>query len=247
MGQTSVGGFVYIDPQQGGQAVTANEAFEEMAKTVLGEYIKDLTSESTSFTLPYSLLDDLNKAAVHNYRYLFNGTPAGALDIIVPDENNVMYVENACGQDLTVKTSGGTGITVRDGQKAALYCDGTNVLELFDLVDRAYDVGGFLAGVPGASEIAYLMVAVRKYLLPVDLTGSQGYALTAATAQTDFDIRRNGASIGTMRFAISGTVATFIFATETEFVAGDRLRVVAPASPDATLSNIAFTFAGIRV
>jgi hypothetical protein len=43
----------------------------------------------------------------------------------------------------------------------------------------------------------------------VDLAGSQAVASVAATAQTDFDIRKNEVSVGTMSFAAGGTVATF--------------------------------------
>jgi hypothetical protein len=42
----------------------------------------------------------------------------------------------------------------------------------------------------------------RRTWLAVDLAGSRGIAATAATAETDFDIRRNGVSFATMRFAV---------------------------------------------
>jgi len=37
----------------------------------------------------------------------------------------------------------------------------------------------------------------RDLTLPVDLTGSQAVAAVAATAQADFDLRKNGISLGT--------------------------------------------------
>jgi hypothetical protein len=67
-------------------------------------------------------------------------------------------------------------------------------------------------------------------------------AETAATAETDFDLQKNDVSIGTVRFAISGTVATFVAISEETFVAGDRLELIAPVTPDGTLAEIYFTF-----
>jgi hypothetical protein len=86
----------------------------------------------------------------------------------------------------------------------------------------------------------------RTVVFPAGLTNSQGVAGTAATAQTDFDIKKNGSSVGTMRFAAAGTTASFIMASQTSFAAGDILTLVAPASPDATLANIGFALAGTR-
>ena len=76
--------------------------------------------------------------------------------------------------------------------------------------------------------------------------GSQGYAGTAPTAQADLDIRKNGASIGTITFAAAASTATFSFASEVAFAAGDRLIVLAPGSQDASLADISITFKGTR-
>ena len=74
----------------------------------------------------------------------------------------------------------------------------------------------------------------------------QGKAGTSATAQTDFDIQKNGSSFGTMRFAASGTVASFISASGSTFAAGDVLKVVAPASPDSTIADVGFMLVATR-
>ncbi len=49
------------------------------------------------------------------------------------------------------------------------------------------------------------------------LAGSVGTLDVAATAQTDFDVQKNGVSFGTMRFAAAGTVASFIAASSASF------------------------------
>ena len=84
-------------------------------------------------------------------------------------------------------------------------------------------------------------VATRCLCLPVDLAGSQAVTSVATTAQADFDLRKNGTSIGTISLAASATVATFSAASAVTLAAGDVLTAVAPAAPDATLANVDLT------
>jgi len=115
-----------------------------------------------------------------------------------------------------------------------------------DLPAQPYDAGGFFPGAPTASQLILLHVFSRSVTFPSGLTGSNGKAKTAATAQTDIDIKKNGSSVGTIRFAASGTVPTFIMASQTTFAAGDYMEWIAPATPDATLADISVTLAGTR-
>jgi hypothetical protein len=71
-------------------------------------------------------------------------------------------------------------------------------------------------------------------------------AKTASTADTVFSITKNGVQIATATVP-SGT-KTCTFSTQAAFTlsAGDTLSVVSPASPDATLANIAFTLGASR-
>lgn len=110
----------------------------------------------------------------------------------------------------------------------------------------SYDVGCFIQGKPTASEKVMRFVTPRAFDLPASFTGSKGDAATAATAQTDFDVKKGATSIGTIRFSASAVTASFIAASATAFTAGDVLSVVAPATPDATLADISITFKGSR-
>lgn len=107
----------------------------------------------------------------------------------------------------------------------------------------------FYPAVPTASALMLLFpapVGITTLTAAVNMQGSSGKSLTAATAQTDFDVRKNastsanGTSVGTVRFAAAGTVPTFIAASAFTFAGGaDWLTVWAPATPDATLRDIA--------
>lgn len=117
---------------------------------------------------------------------------------------------------------------------------------------QPFVVGMLFPGVPTASALVCLFAApegIDTLTFAAAIAGSSGKALTAATAQTDFDVRKNatsavtGTSVGTMRFAAAGTVPTFIAASGFTLDGGvDTLSVWAPAAPDATLANISASF-----
>jgi hypothetical protein len=86
----------------------------------------------------------------------------------------------------------------------------------------------------------------RTVVFPADLTGSHGEVITAAGAQANFDIQKNGASVGTMRFEAAGAQSSFIAGAQQVYAAGDIIKVIAPSPADSTLSGLTFTLAGSR-
>ena len=106
-------------------------------------------------------------------------------------------------------------------------------------------VSGSFSGRPTANLVLQSYVFAAPVTVPAGLSGSRGTAATAATASTTFNIQKNGANVGTMVFAPSAAAATFTMNSATLFNAGDVLTVIAPATPDATLANLAWTIMGI--
>jgi hypothetical protein len=114
----------------------------------------------------------------------------------------------------------------------------------------------FFPGVPTASQLLGVFPApagIGTITFAAALAGAAGKALTAATAQTDIDVRKNattsagGASVGTIRFAAAGTVPTFIAASGFTLTGGtDYLTLWAPVTPDATLANFAISLYATR-
>jgi hypothetical protein len=114
----------------------------------------------------------------------------------------------------------------------------------------------FFPGVPTASQLLGIFPApagITTITFASAIAGSAGKALTAATAQTDIDVRKNattsanGTSVGTVRFAAAGTVPTFIAASGFTLTGGtDWLSFWAPGTPDATLADFAIALYATR-
>lgn len=177
-------------------------------------------------------------------------TPSEGWKVWVRDENKTYYYTgSAWAEDTGGGASAFTDLSdvpssySGQGLKDVRVNSGASALEFYT---PPYDVGGFVAGVPTASQVLLQIPLPRAVIFTTSLTGSQGVAGTAATAQTDFDIQKNGVSFGTMRFAAAGTVATFISAAGATFAAGDILKIVAPGTPDATLADVGFMLIGTR-
>src|SRR6266849_9855873 len=105
-------------------------------------------------------------------------------------------------------------------------------------------VSGSWAGSPGASQVIERYIFATPVTFPAGLTGSYGTAGVAATAVASCAIQKNWSTVGTMAFAAGATNASFTMAGTTSFAGGDVLTILAPAAPDATLANLAWTLTG---
>jgi len=103
-----------------------------------------------------------------------------------------------------------------------------------------YDILCGVVGLAASGEIVLLFVAPRPFRIPANAAGSRLKAGTAATGTAVFSIQKNGNEVLTATVAASGTTATFA-GSQTDFAAGDVLRIVAPSTADATLADIAIT------
>jgi len=103
-----------------------------------------------------------------------------------------------------------------------------------------YDVLCGIAGKPGNAEVVLLFAAPRAFRIPANAAGSQLKAGTAATGESVFSVQKNGVQFLTATVAATGTTASFA-GSQTEFAAGDVLRIAAPATADGTLADIAIT------
>ena len=226
----------------GTATVTSYEDHRPWVKLQAGKLARSITSDAN-----ITLTHDESENNVLEFTSSVSLTVTR--DVIVPlsVKSWIIYNNTTGGQSLRFIGASGTGATVASGAWAIICGDGTNVSLITSTAgSQPYDTGAFYPGLPPTSAITLIHVFNRAVTFLSALSGSHGVAGTAATAQTDFDIQKNGSSFGTMRFAASATTATFIAASASSFVAGDILKIIAPATPDATLANISFTLAGTR-
>lgn len=233
--------------------VAENQAAKEVTiNTATGQLDAALTeSYSASFSSGnVSLTDTQYRRAV---RIQCSSVTASGRKLTLPALKKMVALTSDASNTQSLEiVRGTTSLFITPGSSLIVYTDG-NANGLFALGDstasvvKPYDVGTYCAGLPDNGEILLRFNYPRKVTLPTNLVGSRVTAATAATATTDFVLNKNGSSVGTIRFAASGTVATFVgFATDTTFDPNDQLSLVAPGTADATLANIAFTFAGAQ-
>jgi len=112
---------------------------------------------------------------------------------------------------------------------------------------NAFYFDDIFTGKPAPS--AYVpAVAPRTVTIPAGAPTSAMTAGVAATASTVFTITRMRAgvsvAVGTATFAAGAFAATFSVAAAVAIVAGDQVRVTAPATQDATLADVAWCISG---
>lgn len=108
------------------------------------------------------------------------------------------------------------------------------------------DVAGFFPGTMSNGQTLLHYEIRQACSIPLNLAGAKCVALTAATGSTVINILYNGAQIGTMTFAPSGTVATLALTPARTAAIGDYLDFVCPTA-DATLAGMAFTLVFTRL
>jgi len=115
-------------------------------------------------------------------------------------------------------------------------------------ITQPFDVQGFYPGIPTASAKVLRVPIARAVTFAGNFVGSYFSASANATGSTVFDVQKNGSSIGSVTIAAGTTTATFTTTSGTSksFAAGDVLMVVCPGTPDTTLADPGFVFAGTR-
>ena len=106
-----------------------NTNMQLLEQSIAGRLVKSLTGSSGNVTLTAA-----NGATDESRNLVIEviGLPTGDVSLIVPTASRRWTVFNntsASAFNVTVKTSGGTGVVIPLGFKMDLYCDGTNVVE----------------------------------------------------------------------------------------------------------------------
>lgn len=125
-------GYVY----QNGTKITATAAqLNGTAPAITGGTISDAAITNTTYaskTYTNDHPDWTLSAAENKYPVLqVGGTADGSCNVIVSTANRIFVAINSgTGQNIVVKTAGGTGPTVATAKSALLWCNGTNVVRI---------------------------------------------------------------------------------------------------------------------
>lgn len=233
-----------VAENQANKEVTINTATGQLDAALTEKLTVDLASGSVSLT------NTQYQRAI--FAEITNVATSGRTVTLPAIKKLMAFMSNVANTNTINLVKGATTLTVAPGEVVFIYTDGTTdgligLTESSLAATKPYDVGTFCAGLPSASEVLLAFNYVRDVTLPAGLTGSRVTAGVAATATADFDVLLNGGSIGTIRFAAAGNIASFVGFSGSTIAPNDLLQIVAPGTPDATLANISFTLAGAQV
>lgn len=237
-------GLVTLTVGQTGKETTANNMTTRLEQATQRTFSVDMSGGNVALT---------ETQWVSNYVFECDGQTADRT-LTVPDEvasngantsqrvfavHNIDTVFNAIVQQDAL----GDTVTVLPGEAVMLRADGTNVFR----IDNAFDFGGYVAGAPTGSANMYRFIADRPFRLLTGLPGAVSNVRVAFAAAKNYDLQKNGVSIGTMSFAMAATTATFTFASDVDFVSGDVFGIIAPVAPDAAALDHSWTFPGKKM
>ena len=184
--------------------------------------------------------------------WITNGIAAG--DVFTADFANLYEVQAISGEGALAldrpyagPSASGAGYAIIHNfspLSATLLAAVNSLIATYTAGTQPYELEMFLPGAPAAAQIVYRRIFAITVNLPPGLTGSLARAGVAATAGTSFTIQKNGANIGAILFGAGATVPTFSLTAAVSFLAGDILSIVAPATPDPTLAEIALVLLG---
>jgi hypothetical protein len=230
----------HVAASQNQKEVTINDAIDALDRAMTDTLALDLS------TSPLTIGGAQLRSAMV---LLPMGALTGPASIPVPPIRRVFALLNTDSAFAITVERGAAAIAVQPGENALLICDGT-ADGLFRVGPGApvYDFGMVAGTAPGANEVLGKVVIPRPLLIPADLAGSAIHVDTAPDADFVINMTRNGTAVAsiTVHDDASANLATSANAPVT-IAAGDVIRFLAPASPDASISGISLTIAARRL
>ena len=249
---TTFGKITELVESQNGKVASHNEALDQLDLIACGVRNLDISAGGT-----FAVTE-----ADSRYAYVkLTGTLAGNATITLDVDvmHPVVFVRDGDNGAFSCTIQGATGGTATDWETILMYPGDVKAAFFTGLVTDVdmglvvtgtgnfFVKGGSVAtGAYASSQVVHREVVAQRARFRATMLGSQAILAAAATAQTDFVVAVNGTDKGTIRFAIAGTVGTFVgnFSALWDVVPGDIVTVTAPASADATASGLAFTLKG---
>jgi hypothetical protein len=230
----------HVAASQNQKEVTINDAIDALDRAMTDTLALDLSAGSLALTAA-----QLRAAMVLH--------PAGALtgpgSVLVPLIRRVFTLLNTDSAFAITVERGASAVVVHPGESAVLICDGSpDGLFRVGPGAPAYDFGMVASTAPAANEVLGKVVIPRPLLIPVDLAGSAIHVDTGPEDDFAIVMTRNAVAVAsiTVHDDASATLATSANAPVT-IAAGDVIRFLAPATPDAAITGISLTIAARRL
>lgn len=191
-----------------------------------------------------------------SFAFRISGASTGGRTVTLPSavERIVIFMLDTASTNSVDLVIGLNTLTLQPGSTRLVYTDGAGALVgLMHGVGAGFmDIGFTKLGKPNASQVLLYQPVNRPIRFPSGLATSWARARVAATSSYAVTISRVIPGTGTTDFATAtwsgaATDATLACASNTDFSAGHILKVTAPVSPDATLEDIGFNFATLRL
>lgn len=125
---------------------------------------------------------------------VLGGTVTTPQNLIAPSVEKTYIVKNGTGSNVTVKTSGGNGVTFVNNQVGIVYCDGTNFYPAVDVNNITGNVAvtGSItatANITATNRVTANVVSATSYLgltgrIIQTVVGTSGAAYTTGTSYT---------------------------------------------------------------
>jgi hypothetical protein len=231
---------VHVAASQNQKEVTINDAIDALDRAMTDTLALDLSTSPLVLTAT-----QLRAAMVLR--------PAAALvgpaSILVPQIRRLFALLNTDSTFAITVERGASAIAVQPGESALLICDGNpDGLSRVGPGAPVYNFGMVAGAAPGAGEVLGKVVIPRPLLIPSDLAGSVLHVDTAPDVDFVIVMTRNGAAIAsiTVHDDASASLVTSANAPVT-IAAGDVIRFLAPATPDASIAGISLTIAARRL
>lgn len=125
--------------QDGTWGASANVLFQRLEDAIAGWVSIAMSDANYTLTANNGSEDEARNAFVR-----LTGALTATRNITVPTAEKWWFIHNATSgsQDIVVKTAAGTGVTVPNGKKRIVHCDGTNVEDAFTDLPTATSLGG---------------------------------------------------------------------------------------------------------
>lgn len=160
----------------------------------------------------------------------------GTRNIIIPAQEKVYIVKNGTtgGQSITIKTTGGTGQTLVNGDTQIMYCDGTNVNSAMDSLPAGTSINGdtILTAVASQSTSNKTITASTVDSTPVGGTTASTGAFTTLTSN----------STTTLDGTVIPTSSTIVTTTGTQTLTNKTLHD--PSLRDPVITSSGFVVEG---